>query len=80
MFIMLSLISFIMFFMWLFACLFAVGQLYNTYNLWEYFIEAPLATFILAALFAAFVGFLIAAIRVKDRDKSKNKDKHSSAD
>ncbi len=53
--------------MWLLACLFAVGQLYNTYDLWVYLADAPVAVLIIVALFAAFVASIVAAIRVKDK-------------
>lgn len=65
--IVLSLVSLILFVVWLFACLFAVGQLYDTYDLWVYLSDAPIAVLILLGLFAAFVGFLVAAIRTKER-------------
>ena len=64
-FIMLSLISLVCLVIWLFACLFAVGQLYDTYDLWVYLSDAPIAVAIIIALFAAFVGFLVAAIKTK---------------
>ena len=67
--IMLSLISLFCLLFWLFACLFAVGQLYDTYDLKVYFTDAPVAVLITAALFAAFVGFLVAAIKAKSRKK-----------
>ena len=66
---MLSLISLFCLLFWLFACLFAVGQLYDTYDLKVYFTDAPVAVLITAALFAAFVGFLVAAIKAKPRKK-----------
>ena len=67
-FIMLSLISLACLVMWLFACLFAVGQLYDTYDLWVYLSNAPIAVAIITGLFAAFVGFLVAAIKTKPKD------------
>lgn len=66
-FILLSLISLFCLILWLFACLFAVGQLYNTYDLWVYFSDAPIAVLIIIVLFTSFVGFLVAAIRTKDK-------------
>ncbi len=53
---------------WLTACLFACGQLYNTYDLWVYISDAPVAVLIIVALFAGSVASFIAAIRVKDRE------------
>ena len=67
-FILLSLISLFCLVVWLFACLFAAGQLYNTYDLWVYISDAPVAVLIIIGLFTAFVGFLIAAIRTKDKE------------
>ena len=67
-FILLSLISLFCLVVWLFACLFAAGQLYDTYDLWVYISDAPAAVLIIIGLFAAFVGFLIAAIRTKDKE------------
>lgn len=66
-FILLSLISLFCLVVWLFACLFAAGQLYNTYDLWVYISDAPVAVLIIIGLFTAFAGFLIAAIRTKDK-------------
>jgi hypothetical protein len=51
--------------MWLLACLFACGQLYDTYDLREYISDAPIAVAIIIGLLASFIGFLAAAIRVK---------------
>jgi hypothetical protein len=62
---MLSLISLGCLAMWLFACLFACGQLYDTYDLWEYISDAPIAVAIIIGLLASFIGFLAAAICVK---------------
>lgn len=53
---------------WLIACLFACGQLYDTYDLWIYMSDAPIAVLIIVALFAGSVASFIAAIRVKDRE------------
>lgn len=66
-FIVLSLISLICLAFWLLACLFAAGQLYDTYDLWGYMSDAPVAVMIIVGLFGAFVGFLVAAIRVRDK-------------
>ena len=66
-YIILSLISLFCLVFWLFACLFAVGQLYNTYDLWMYMSDAPVAVLIIIVLFAAFAGFLIAAIRTREK-------------
>lgn len=66
-FILLSLISLFCLIIWVFACLFAAGQLYNTYDLWVYFSDAPIAVLIIVVLFTAFVGFLVAAILTKDK-------------
>ena len=52
---------------WLLACMFATGQLYNSYNIWIYMSDAPVAVLIIVALFAAFVASIVAAIRVKDK-------------
>lgn len=67
-YILLSLISLFCLVIWLFACLFACGQLYDTYNLWNYLSDAPVAVLILLGLFGAFAGFLVAAIRTKKED------------
>ena len=69
-FILLSLISLLLLAVWLTACLFAAGQLYDTYDLRTYLADAPAAVLILLVLFAAFTGFVIAAIRAKDTDKN----------
>ena len=50
---------------WLMACLFAVGQLYDTYNLWVYLKDAPVAVAILVGLLAAAVVFFVLAFKVK---------------
>ena len=55
--------------MWLLACLFATGQLYDSYDLWVYMADAPVAVLIIVALFAGFVGSIVAAIRVKDKQQ-----------
>ena len=68
-FIILSLISLVCLVIWLFACLFAAGQLYSAYDLWEYLSDAPIAVAIIIGLLAAFVGFLVAAIRTKPEKK-----------
>lgn len=68
-YIILSLISLVCLVIWLFACLFAAGQLYNAYGLWEYLSDAPIAVAIIIGLLAAFIGFLVAAIRTKKEKK-----------
>ncbi len=50
---------------WLMACLFAVGQLYDTYNLWAYLKDAPVAVAILVGLFAAAIVFFVLTFKVK---------------
>ena len=52
---------------WLIACLFACGQLYDTYDLWVYISDAPIAVAIIIALFAGAVASFVAAIRAKDK-------------
>ena len=37
---------------WLLVCLFAARQLYNSYNLWQFFYDAPMA----AAIMVGFLG------------------------
>ena len=64
-YIMLAIFSLIGLCIWLLACLFACGQLYDTYDLWEYISDAPGAVAIIIGLLASFIGFLAAAIRVK---------------
>ena len=63
--IVLSILSLAGLCMWLLACLFACGQLYDTYDLWEYISDAPGAVAIIIGLLASFIGFSAAAIRVK---------------
>lgn len=63
--------------MWLMACLFAVGQLYDTYDLRVYLSEAPIALIVLIGLFAAAVFCVVRAITLKDKggnDKRAGKD------
>lgn len=55
--------------MWLMACLFAVGQLYNTYDLKVYLSEAPIAVVILIGLFVAAVLCVVRAFTLKDKEK-----------
>ena len=62
---MLSLMSLFCLGMWLFACLFACGQLYDTYDIWVYFSDAPVAVAIIIGLLAAFICFIVAAIKTK---------------
>ena len=64
-YIVLSILSLAGLCMWLLACLFACGQLYDTYDLWEYISGAPIAVAIIIGLLASFIGFLAAAICVK---------------
>ena len=64
-YIVLSILSLAGLCMWLLACLFACGQLYDTYDLWEYISDAPIAVAIIIGLLASFIGFLAAAISVK---------------
>ena len=52
---------------WLIACLFACGQLYDTYDLWVYIKDAPVAVAIIVVLFAGAVASFVAAIRTRDR-------------
>ena len=52
---------------WLIACLFACGQLYNTYYLWVYIKDAPVAVLIIIALFAGSVASFVAAVRAKKK-------------
>ncbi|MBO4725104.1 MAG: hypothetical protein J5622_01220 [Firmicutes bacterium] len=52
---------------WLIACLFACGQLYNTYDLWVYIKDAPVAVLIMVALFAGSVASFVAAVRAKNK-------------
>ena len=52
----------------LFACLFACGQLYDTYDLRVYLSDASVAVLISLGLFGAFASFLVAAIRVKNNE------------
>ena len=56
---------------WLIACLFATGQLYNSYELWKYLVDAPVAVLILVGLLAAAIASLVAAIRVKDKSSKE---------
>lgn len=58
--------------MWLLACLFAVGQLYDTYDLMAYLGEAPVAAIILIGLFAAAVFCVVRAITLKGKDDTIN--------
>ena len=68
-YIMLSILSLAGLCFWLLACLFACGQLYDTYDLWEYISDAPGAVAIIIGLLASFIGFSAAAIRVKAEGK-----------
>ena len=63
--------------MWLLACLFAVGQLYDTYDLKLYLGEAPVAVAILVGLFAAAVICVVRALTLKDKDGADGDDKRN---
>ena len=52
---------------WLAACLFAAGQLYDTYNLWTYLTDAPAAVLIMLVLLAGTVLPVVAAVRIRDK-------------
>ena len=52
---------------WLIACLFACGQLYNTYDLWVYIKDAPVAVLIIIALFVGSIASFVAAVRAKKK-------------
>ena len=52
---------------WLIACLFACGQLYDTYNLWVYIKDAPVAALIIVVLFAGSIASFLVAIRAKEK-------------
>ena len=52
---------------WLIACLFACGQLYNTYDQWIYIKDAPVAVLIIIVLFAGSIASFVAAIRAKNK-------------
>ena len=54
------------------ACLFATGQLYDSYELWKYLADAPVAVLILAGLLAAAIASLVAAIRIKDKSSKED--------
>ena len=54
---------------WLIACLFACGQLYNTYDLWVYMSDAPVAVLIIIALFAGSIASFAAAVSAKNKLK-----------
>ena len=68
-YIMLAILSLIGLCIWLLACLFACGQLYDTYDLWEYISDAPGAVAIIIGLLTSFIGFSAAAIRVKTEEE-----------
>lgn len=50
---------------WLLACLLAAGQLYGSYNLWQFFWEAPLAALILAGLLVSSAALAVFLIKKK---------------
>ncbi len=59
-------------FVWFMACLFACGQLYNTYDLFTYFTDAPIAVGILLILVGAAVALFVVAFRTaKHKDKKE---------
>ena len=53
---------------WIIACLFACGQLYNTYDLWVYIKDAPIAVLIIIVLFAGSIASFVAAVRAKSKE------------
>ena len=69
--ILLALFFLLCFGVWLIACLFATGQLYDSYDLWKYLADAPVAVLILVGLLAAAIASLVAAIRIKDYEASE---------
>lgn len=52
---------------WLIACLFACGQLYNTYDLWVYMSDAPVAVAIIIVLFVGAIASFVVAIRARNK-------------
>ena len=69
--ILLGILMLVGFLIWLMACLFAVGQLYDTYNLWIFLKEAPVAGLVLAALLGASCALFVLAFRVKKPHAAK---------
>ena len=65
--ILLSAFFFLFLLIWLAACLFAAGQLYDTYNLWTYLTDAPVAVLIMLVLLAGTVLPVVAAVRIRDK-------------
>ena len=65
--VLLSVFFLICLLIWLMACLFAVGQLYDTYNLWTYMSEAPGAVLIILVLLAGVIAPIVAAVKIKDK-------------
>ena len=51
--------------MWFLACVFASGQLYDSYEMWKFFIHAPIATLILLVLLALSVFLFVLAVKRK---------------
>ena len=52
-YIMLAILSLAGLCMWLLACLFACGQRYDTYDLWEYISDATIVVAIIRGLLAS---------------------------
>ena len=50
---------------WVLACLFAAGQLYNSYNLWQFFWNAPVASLILVGLLGSCIALVVFLIKKK---------------
>jgi hypothetical protein len=49
---------------WIAACLFAAGQLNDSYNLWTYFSEAPVSVLIAACLLGAAIACIVGASKI----------------
>lgn len=58
---------------WLMACLFAAGQLNDSYNLWDYFSDAPVSVLIVIGLGAASVASFVGAVRARSDRQEKGK-------
>lgn len=63
--IILSIVALLCSVMWFFACAFASGQLYDSYNMWQFFIQAPAASLILIGLLALSVLLFVLGVRKK---------------
>lgn len=50
---------------WLLISLFAAKQLYNSYNLWQFFYDAPMAALILAGMLGGSILLFIFLIKKK---------------